>query len=232
MSFKKSPAYKFIIKWVKYLTIFFFVSTIGVTLLYRFMPIPVTPLMVLRLFEQEEMRLKKDWVSIEAISPHLINAVVAAEDNRFLDHYGFDFEAIQKAQKYNERKKGKKVRGASTITQQTAKNVFLWPQRSYIRKGLEVYFTFLIETFWGKERILEVYLNVIEFGDGIYGAEAAAQYHFDKPARDLTRKQASLLAAVLPSPLKRNAGEPSDYVSRRASKIRTLMKKLPAVTFE
>lgn len=232
MSKNSSSTIKFIRKWAIRVTIFFFASTISITILYRFLPIPITPLMVIRLFEQDKIRLKKDWEPINDISPNLINAVVASEDNRFLDHYGFDLDAIQKAQKYNERKKGKKVRGASTISQQTAKNVFLWPHRSYIRKGLEVYFTFLIETFWGKERIMEVYLNVIEMGDGIYGAEAASSYYFNKHALELTKRQACLIAAILPSPLKRNPANPSNYVDNRASRIKLLMNKLPKVKFE
>jgi len=222
----------FIKKWLIRITIFFFASTIGVTVFYRFVPPPITPLMVIRLFEQEQLRLKKDWEPLEDISPNLINAVIASEDNNFLHHYGIDFEAIKKAKKYNEKHKGKKMRGASTITQQTAKNVFLWPKRSWLRKGLEVYFTALIEAFWGKKRIIEVYLNVIEMGDGIYGAEAASQYYFNKRASDLSKRQACLIAAALPNPRKRNPGEPSSYLSNRANKIKRLMNKLPKVTFE
>lgn len=149
-------------------------------------------------------------------------AVVTSEDQQFLWHHGFDLEAIEKAMKYNEKQKKRKrnkMRGASTISQQTAKNVFLFPARNFLRKGLEVYFTALIEIFWSKQRILEVYLNVIETGDGIYGVEAAAQYYFHKPAAKLTAPEAALIAAVLPNPRKYNAGNPSGYVLRRQAFI-------------
>ena len=159
------------------LILWFFGTTIGFAILYSFLPVPVTPLMVQRCWEQawdkeRDVQLLHDWVSYKELSPHLQLAVVCAEDQDFLEHEGFDFEAIEKAYKYN--KTHKRKRGASTISQQTAKNVFLWPGRSWLRKGLEVYFTFLIETIWSKERIMTTYLNSIEFGDGIYGAQAAA----------------------------------------------------------
>ena len=169
--------------------LWFFGISIFSVIVFRFVPVPVTILMLQRCVEQkidgEPMVLQKDWVSLDKISNNLQLAVVTSEDQQFLWHHGFDFEAIEKAQKYNEKQKKRKrpkTRGASTISQQTAKNVFLFPQRSYIRKGLEVYFTALIELLWSKQRIMEVYLNVIEMGDGIYGAEAAAQYYFHKPA--------------------------------------------------
>lgn len=144
------------------------------------------------------MKIDKQWKPLEEISPHLQLAVVCSEDQNFLLHYGFDFKALKKAMVNNE--KGRKIRGGSTISQQTAKNVFLWNGRNYIRKALEVYFTLLIETAWDKERIMEVYLNVIEFGDGIYGAEAASQYYFKKPAAKLSREEAAILASLLPNP--------------------------------
>jgi len=144
-------------------------------------------------------------------------AVIASEDNNFESHYGIDFKAIEKARKLN--KRGKKIRGASTITQQTAKNVFLWQSRNYIRKGLEVYFSGLIELFWGKKRIMEVYLNVIEMGDGIYGAEAASQHYFHKPAKNLSRAEAAAIAAVLPNPRKWHPDKPTAYISRKKSWI-------------
>ncbi len=207
------------IDWMRYLrrlvikcALWFFGLSIGFTLLYRFVPVPVTPLMVIRLFEQageseRSMRLSKDWVPMDEISPHLQLAVVCSEDQEFLEHEGFDFNAIKKAYKYN--KTHKKKRGASTISQQTAKNVFLWPGRSWIRKGLEVYFTFLIEFLWDKERIMEVYLNIIEYGDGIYGAEAAARHNYGKAAKDLNRPEAAMLAGVLPSPLRLSPTNPT-----------------------
>jgi monofunctional biosynthetic peptidoglycan transglycosylase len=206
-------------KWIKYGTLFFFGSTILIVLTYRFINPPVTPLMVIRSFQQifngEKVVLKKDWVPIKEISPSLQLSVVASEDNRFLGHHGFDFVAIDKAKDYNEKKKGKKVRGASTITQQTAKNVFLWPQRSWIRKGMEAYFTVLIELIWSKKRIMEVYLNVIETGKGIYGAEKASQIYFNKPASGLTASEAALLTAILPNPLKWNPAKPTRYLYSR-----------------
>lgn len=200
------------------LALWFFGITIGLTVLYSFVPVPFTPLMFIRSIEQgtqagRPMRWEKDWVSFREISPHLQLAVVCAEDQDFLEHEGFDFEAIEKAYKYNQTHKRK--RGASTISQQTAKNVFLWPKRSWLRKGLEVYFTFLIETIWSKERIMTVYLNVIEFGDGIYGAEAAAQHFFKKHAKELNRQESALLASVLPNPIKRAVASPSGEVRER-----------------
>jgi len=170
-----------------------------------------------------EIRLKKDWVSIDEISPNMIKAVIASEDNLFTKHNGFDTKAIERAIEHN--KKGKKVRGASTITQQTAKNVFLWNGRNWVRKGLETYYTVVIETFWSKERIMEVYLNVIEFGDGIYGVEAASQTFFHKSAKNLTKREAALLASVLPSPLKRNAAKPTPWLNQRANQVMSLMDK-------
>lgn len=201
---------------LKLLLAFLVVSVVSV-IIFRWVPIPVTPLMLIRCIEQKvdgkPMKLNKDWVSIEEINNSLQLAVVCSEDQNFLEHHGFDFGAIQKAMDFNEKHKRKK--GASTISQQTAKNVFLWPGRSWIRKGFEVYFTFLIEVCWNKERIMEVYLNVIEMGDGIYGAEAAAKTFFHKPAKRLTNSQAALIAAVLPNPRKFSAAHPSGYVASR-----------------
>ncbi|MCW3102715.1 MAG: Biosynthetic peptidoglycan transglycosylase [Bacteroidetes bacterium] len=199
---------------------FLTISIVSVIIL-RWVPIPVTPLMLIRCIEQKvdgkEMKLRKDWVSLDEISSNLQLAVVCSEDQNFLKHNGFDFQAIDKAMEYNE--KHKKTRGASTISQQTAKNVFLWPGRSWIRKGFEVYFTFLIEVFWSKQRIMEAYLNVIEMGDGVYGAEAASQAFFKKSAKNLSSSEAATIAAVLPNPRKFNAGRPSAYVQGRRSWI-------------
>ena len=161
----------------------------------------------------EEIRLRHHWVPIEEMSPHLPVAVMASEDQRFLEHHGFDFKEIDNALK--ERSEGKRQRGASTISQQTAKNVFLWNGGSWFRKGLEAYFTALIELMWSKERIMEVYLNSIEMGDGIYGAEAVSQLHFGYPATELTKANCALIAATLPNPLKYSSKDPSSYVLRR-----------------
>lgn len=219
---------------LKNLFILFFVTSIGWVILARFIPVYLTPLMIIRTVESlaagETPRNSKDWVPIEEISPNMVQAVVASEDNLFMSHWGFSFNDIGKAIKHN--KKGKRIRGGSTISQQTAKNVFLWPQRSYIRKGLEAYFTVLIEVFWSKERIMEVYLNVIEMGDGIYGVEAASQEYFDKSAVKLTKSQSALIAACLPNPRKFNAGNPSGYILRRKSKIVSLMGKIEKVDFD
>jgi len=184
-------------------------------ILYRFIPPPVTPLMVIRAVEGRG--LDHRWRSMDKISPTLPRALIAAEDAKFCDHRGFDFEALQKAYENNE--SGRKIRGGSTISQQTAKNVFLWPGRSYVRKGLEAWFTVLIETFWGKRRIMEVYMNSIEYGSGIYGAEAAAQRYFGVGADKLTQAQSARLAAILPSPLKWKVIKPGKYVAKRSKKI-------------
>ncbi|MBS1646481.1 MAG: monofunctional biosynthetic peptidoglycan transglycosylase [Bacteroidetes bacterium] len=182
--------------------IFFILSSLLATVIYRWAPIPFTPLMLMRCVEQKTegspMKLKKTWKALEDISPNLQLAVVCSEDQNFLLHYGFDFKALKEAMINNQ--KYKRIRGGSTISQQTAKNVFLWGGRNYIRKALEAYFTLLIETIWGKERIMEVYLNVIEFGNGIYGAEAAAQHYFGKTAEKLSKEEAAVLASLLPNP--------------------------------
>jgi monofunctional glycosyltransferase len=194
-----------------------FLFSIVMVVVYRFVPVPVTILQLSRCVEQvvdgKPLKLNKDWEPIENISNRLQLAVVCSEDQKFPHHYGFDIERIEKALKKN--KKGKKLRGASTISQQTAKNVFLWESRTWVRKGLEVYFTALIELIWGKERILEVYLNVIEMGDGIYGAQAASQAYFNKDAKKLTKAEAALLVAVLPSPRKYSVTRPGPYMYKR-----------------
>lgn len=184
-------------------------------ILYRFIPPPVTPLMVIRAVEGRG--LDHRWRSMDKISPTLPRALIAAEDAKFCEHRGFDFEALQKAYENNE--SGRKIRGGSTISQQTAKNVFLWPGRSYVRKGLEAWFTVLIETFWGKKRIMEVYMNSIEYGSGIYGAEAAAQRYFGVSAAKLNQAQSARLAAILPSPLKWKVIKPGKHVAKRSKKI-------------
>lgn len=192
------------------------IAPVALVLIYRFVPPPGTILMVQRAIEGKGWDYR--WRSLDKISPALVQAAIAAEDARFCEHYGFDFEAIEKAMKNNERRPGR-IRGGSTISQQTAKNAFLWPARSWVRKGLETYFTVLIELGWGKRRIMEVYLNVAEMGPGVYGAEAAAQKYFKTSARKLTRAQAARLVAVLPNPLKYRAVKPGKYVQRRSRRI-------------
>ncbi|HNE49766.1 MAG TPA: monofunctional biosynthetic peptidoglycan transglycosylase [Chitinophagales bacterium] len=212
-------------KWVKRIIVVFFIFSILSALLFRFIPIPVTPLMLIRCVEQiaagEPPKIHKEWVSLQEMSPNLVLAVISSEDQKFSTHFGFDFDAIEKVAKQNIKlqKRGKPIKGGSTISQQCAKNVFLFPQRSYLRKGLEVYFTFLIELFWSKKRIMEVYLNVIEMGNGIYGAEAASKDFFKKDAKNLTPSEAATLAAVLPNPRKWNAGKPNGYILKRKNWI-------------
>jgi len=195
----------------------FVILSITSVVVYKWVLVPITPLMVIRCIEQKsegkEIMMKHDWVSLQKISPQLQLAVVCSEDQNYLKHSGFDFGAIQKALKENER--GKRVRGGSTITQQTAKNVFLWQGRSYLRKGLEAWFTLLIEFFWNKERIMEVYLNSIEMGNGIYGAEAASQFWFKKSASNLSKDEAAAIAAILPSPLNYKANPANNYIQKR-----------------
>ncbi len=215
-----------VFRFIKKFILYFFIFSVALTIIYRFVPPPFTILMLQRVVEQkidaEPVRLKKDWVSIDQISPYLIRAVIASEDQRFNEHWGFDVEALQKAYQHNQ--KSKRVKGGSTITQQVAKNVFLWPDRSYFRKGLEAYFTILIEVFWSKKRIMEVYLNEIEMGDGIYGAEEAAKKYYHKPAKDLSKREAALLAAVLPNPIKWTPAKPNAYIERRQYRILRAMR--------
>ena len=211
------------------LIIWFNIISLFFVVLYKFVPVPYTPLMVIRYFENKsagkDIETKHHWVPLENISKNLQKAVIASEDGRFFEHYGLDFSAMQKAAVGNF--KGKKLKGGSTITQQTAKNVFLWQGRSYFRKALEAYYTVLIELIWGKERILEVYLNSIEMGDGIYGAEAATQHWYKKNCKSLTRMQAAGIAAILPNP-RRFSPNGSAYISRKQSRIARyiLMTKL------
>lgn len=211
------------------LIIWFNIVSLFFVVLYKFVPVPYTPLMVIRYFENKSagknIETKHHWVPLENISKNLQKAVIASEDGRFFEHYGLDFSAMQKAAVGNF--KGKKLKGGSTITQQTAKNVFLWQGRSYFRKALEAYYTVLIELIWGKERILEVYLNSIEMGDGIYGADAATQHWYKKECKSLTRMQAAGIAAILPNP-RRFSPNGSAYISRKQSKIARyiLMTKL------
>lgn len=204
-----------------------FALTVLYVLILKWVPVWVTPIMVSRAVEYRhdpDFHTQKKWVRLENISPELMKAVMTSEDNLFCKHHGFDFKAIKQAAQEN--KEGKRFRGGSTISQQTAKNVFTFHKRTWWRKGVESYFTILIELIWGKERIMEVYLNVIEMGKGIYGAQAAAQACFHKDASELTRREAATIAACLPSPLKRNAAKPSKYVSSRASSISRMIPNL------
>ncbi|MDY6099273.1 MAG: monofunctional biosynthetic peptidoglycan transglycosylase [Bacteroidaceae bacterium] len=214
-----------IIRWI---VLLFFGSTILSVFAYKWLPVYVTPLMVIRCVQQvrcgETIRLRHYWVPMEEMSIYMPVAVMASEDQRFLEHRGFDLVEIENA--IREQVSGRRRRGGSTISQQTAKNVFLWPGRSWLRKGLEVYFTALIELVWGKHRIMEVYLNSIEMGDGIYGAEAVAQWHFGRSASELTRPNCALVAATLPNPVKFSSKEPSPYMLRRQTAIMKQMRHI------
>ena len=215
-------------KTVKWIVVAFFASTILSVILFRFVPVYFTPLMFIRCYEQvkegRELKLSHHWVPLEHISPHMPVAVMASEDANFLKHHGFDFRAIQHAAKRNREHPEKNKLGASTISQQTAKNVFLWQGRSWVRKGFEFYFTSLIELFWSKQRIMEVYLNSIEMGEGIYGIDAVAQEHFHCPAETLTKEQCALVAVTLPNPRRFSSLHPSDYTLKRQARIVREMK--------
>jgi monofunctional biosynthetic peptidoglycan transglycosylase len=219
---------KIIKKTLKWIVVAFFASTILSVVALRFFPVVVTPLMLIRCYEQlkagEDMKLSHDWEPLTNISEYLPIAVMASEDAKFLDHHGFDYQAIEHAAKRNRQHPEKRKLGASTISQQTAKNVFLWPGRSWVRKGFEVYFTSLIELMWPKERIMEVYLNSIEMGKGIYGAQAVAEEHFNTDAKNLTKAQCALIAATLPNPRKFSSKNPSAYMLKRQKRILREMK--------
>jgi monofunctional biosynthetic peptidoglycan transglycosylase len=209
---------------LKHSFLFFFFYTLEVTFVFKWINPPVTPLMIIRivegLAEGKWVGIKKEWMPIEKIPPYVIKHVVASEDAKFYIHHGFDWEGIVAAYKYNQKTKSKRLRGGSTISQQTAKNIFLWPNRDWIRKGLETYFTLLIELIWGKERIMELYLNCIEFGPGIYGIEAASQTYYKKSSSKLTEDQSARLVSVIPLPLKRSPLKPSGNMRKKMESIK------------
>lgn len=216
---------KFVLRILKWAFILFFATSVLAVFYYKWRPVRLTPLMVLRCVQQvadgDVPRLKHEWVPLDSMTYNLPVAVIASEDQNFMKHKGFDFEAIEQA--YNEQQKGKRRRGGSTISQQTAKNVFLWPASSWVRKGFEAYFTVLIEALWSKERIMEIYLNSIEMGPGIYGAEAVAQAHFGCSAAELRRTECALIAATLPAPLRFSSQHPSPYMRKRQRQIKRQM---------
>lgn len=209
-------------RWILRLAALFFAISIAMAAIYEHVPVPITWLMLLRVVQGDG--LTKDWEPLEDISPELVRAVIAAEDTRFCEHRGFDWVELRKA--IDEWRRGEGLRGASTISNQVARNVFLWPSRDLFRKALEGYYTVLIELMWRKERIIEVYLNVAEWGPGIFGAEAAARHYFGKPASELTRREASLMAAILPNPIEWSASSPGEYTANYAARIRTRMDQL------
>jgi monofunctional biosynthetic peptidoglycan transglycosylase len=224
---------KLLLRILKLTLILFFAISILWVIVYRFVNPPITWLMVTRGFERKsagkEWKIDKKWINFDDIADPMKRAAVAAEDQKFLDHFGFDFKAMEKAIDKNAH--SHKLQGGSTISQQTAKNVFLWPGRSYVRKAFEAYFTVLIEVFWSKKRIMEVYLNEIEMGDGIYGVEAASQNYFHKSASDLTTYQAAAIASIFPDPLKWSPTNPSYYVRHRQYLIRKNMRRLGPLDF-
>lgn len=226
--------WKAVLKWFLRITIGFFVISFLSILLFRWINPPFTPLMLIRSLEQKwdgkTMKIDKKWVPLENISPFLITAVVSSEDNKFLVHHGFDWDAIHQA--YESNKKGKRIKGASTISQQTAKNLFLWPSRSYVRKAFEAYFTFLIELLWSKERIMEVYLNIIEMGDGVYGAEQAAWTYYHKPASRLTIGESAGIASILPNPRLFNPIKPSQRIARHQQWITQRIQQTGRIKFK
>jgi monofunctional glycosyltransferase len=222
---------KWVGRFILKLFLWFLAISVLLVILFRFVPIPITVFMIERCIEQKidgkPVKLDKKWVPLDKISNNLQLAAVTSEDQNFLWHHGFDYEAIDKAIEHNEKQQKRKhphIHGASTISQQTAKNVFLWSSRNFVRKGFEVYFTFLIELLWSKQRIMEVYLNVAEWGDGIYGAEAASQYYFNKPASKLNAGEAAYLVAILPGPLKWSAAKPTPYIVNRHNWILNQMQ--------
>ena len=221
---------------MKWIVVAFFASTILSVVALRFFPVYFTPLMFIRCYEQvadgKDLKLSHHWVPLEKISPNLPRAVIASEDANFLKHHGFDYKAIEHAAKRNREHPEKRKLGASTISQQTAKNVFLWPGRSWVRKGFEVYFTFMIELMWSKQRIMEVYLNSIEMGDGIYGADAVAEEHFNTTAQNLSKAQCALIAATLPNPRKFSSLHPSAYMLKRQTRILREMRYVPELPKE
>ena len=219
----RGGTFRVVLRWALRLVLGFVALSVLSVLLLRFVAPPVTPLMLLRLAEGalhgSWVGVDQRWVALDSVNPALLRSVIAAEDARFFTHHGVDFAELDRARDYNERQHGRRVRGASTITMQCARSTFLWTDRTYLRKSLEIYFTGLLELLWGKRRILEVYVNVIEWGDGVYGIEAASQRSFGVPAARLSPTQASLLAAVLPSPRRWSASAPSTYVRTRAARI-------------
>ena len=227
---------RFIQKTILWIVVAFFASTILSVVALRFFPVYFTPLMFIRCYEQvadgKDLKLSHHWVPLEKISPNLPRAVIASEDANFLKHHGFDYKAIEHAAKRNREHPEKRKLGASTISQQTAKNVFLWPGRSWVRKGFEVYFTFMIELMWSKQRIMEVYLNSIEMGDGIYGADAVAEEHFNTTAQNLSKAQCALIAATLPNPRKFSSLHPSAYMQKRQARILREMRYVPELPKE
>lgn len=210
------------------------IITIVIVVTFQYLPPVVTPLMIMRKFDggrqHPAIRITTDWVPFEQFSPNLWRAIIAAEDQNFCRHWGFDIKAIFKAYRFNQSHRGKRIHGASTISMQTARSVYLWPGRNWLRKGIEIYITPWLELVWGKRRILEVYMNVVEWGDGLYGAEAASRKYFHKRARDLTETQAASLAAVLPNPRRWTPLRVTPYIRNRQAWILRQMRIMPPIS--
>ena len=224
---------KYVKRLLLYLIIFGFTFSVSCVIVLRFIPVTMTPVKVTKFIEnlgEEGWAIRSNWVSLRKINPTMMRAVIATEDNFFLFHHGFDIDAIKQAIEHN--RQGKTVRGASTISQQTAKNVFCTTARTWLRKGIESYYTVLIELLWSKRRIMEVYLNVIETRPNVYGVEATARRYYDTTAEELNNYEAAMIASVLPSPQRLNLAAPSSYLTRRAATVRGLMNKLPPVDFD
>jgi monofunctional biosynthetic peptidoglycan transglycosylase len=216
---KKPKNNNIFLRFFKKVLLYFIIASITWVLFYRFVNPPITWFIISETWfsDKSDSLPKRKWIPYEELSDNLKRAAIAGEDAHFMDHHGFDTKAIRAAYKRNQT--GKPIRGGSTISQQTAKNVFLWPHRSWLRKGFETWFTMLIEIFWGKERILEVYLNIIETGDGLFGMNSASQFYFNKSAQSLTKRQAALLVAVLPNPIRWKPNAPTPFINRKANTI-------------
>lgn len=226
---------KKITRYLIFFAVLFLSLSVFSVLFYRFVPVPLTLFQVVRTLivsvEKGSFNFQKDWESKSNISSNLSFAIIASEDQKFPTHFGFDVEAIQKAIAHNRKKNNKTLRGGSTISQQLAKNLYLWPARSYVRKALEVYYTLLIEVLWSKSRIMEVYVNSVEWGPGVFGAEAAAQRYFHKSASKLTASEAALLAVCLPNPIKYNPTKAGSYLKGRQSWVLRQMNNLEKPDF-
>jgi monofunctional biosynthetic peptidoglycan transglycosylase len=225
--------FAFLMRLILLSILLFLCLSVSLTLLFRFVNPPLTLLMIKMAGNEHpdgrKYGIHQSWVKLEEISPNMILAVVASEDNRFLEHHGFDLKAMRES--WEDYRSGKRLRGGSTISMQTAKNVFLWPGRNWLRKGFEAYYTVLIELLWGKKRIMEVYLNVIETGRGIYGVEAAAQHYYGRSAAKLSRAQSAMIAAILPAPRRRNPQKPTTFLAKRQQWIMWNMNNIERVDF-
>lgn len=220
-----------VVRWSVRVVVACVTASFAVVALYHWVDPPLTPLMVIRgvqgLMAGEHVGIDRRWIDLKDVSPDVVRSVIAAEDARFFQHWGVDLKELQRAREYNARQRGGRIRGASTITMQCARSTFLWPSRTWLRKAIEVWFAVLMEQLWGKRRILEVYLNVVEWGPGVYGVEAASQRSFGVPASRLDARRAALLAAALPAPHRFDPAAPTPYLERRAATIAARARSVP-----